>query len=372
MEDASNGGPIRDLKAFQRDGEARRGRGSMALIGLLILIAAGFGWFFSGYKNQRKAIFDKAKIFEVIVDGAAVSQNNRPDILDSVVQVPAGASIRVECETTRLRDEVRFEAKVGEALLPGDLCDFQVAAPAVPGQRVAVSLAMLSREDGKVQHQVEFTVASAPALDWFRITHLLVPGEDKSVSEEGLYVTHRADVFGKFVRLQVPPEGLVLEVGFVVGRANDPEGFVMAVDELAAAKGEVRPITAKLERYRNFGPNGGGFWFRSPSPVAFGKEADGNLVFQVVAVVGTRADLEGLAHKAWAVEAPGKPLKPRGIGLADARASAWSGAISDDLRVIRVAAGQTAPRPVKWRTEPKAEKAPAEAPSGAQRTGSGG
>mgnify|MGYP001568579562 CR=1 FL=1 len=342
-----------DLQAFQKNRLGGNVRVPVILVGFGVILLGTFFWFFSGYSNQRKAIFGEPKIFDVQVDGAGVSQNNHPDIVNSVVMVPLGKPFEVSCESTFRVIDVRFEAHLGEQVVPADQCKFSFTAPTALHAKLPVKLVMIARKDGAILDEESIEVSATNNEAWAQVTHLVDAVKNEPLDGGGLYVPPEARVIGKVFLPEEPPEAADLRVALLIGLPDVPDSFLVAVDSAAKEKGQVVPVFGTLAPYRHFGDAGRGYYFQSNGPVAFGKKGDVNQVFKAVAVVLKKGELEGLANRSWEIvpgvgETPGK-LKPRGLTLAEAKVIAWKGLISDDIRLVRLAPGQAAPHPVKWR-----------------------
>jgi hypothetical protein len=342
----------RDLQAFKTPALKGRMRLPVVLIAFGLGLIAIFAWFFSGYRNQRDRIFGEPKIFDVQIDGATVSQNNYPDVVNSVVRVPVGKTVTVSCESTYKREEVRFEARFGEALSPSDDCKFTTTAPSVPGQTQSISITMVSRKDGSKLDEESVEIRSEAAAPHVHITHLVDALKNEPIPSDGLYVPHEARVVGKLFVTEEPKEAADLRVAILIGRVDDPLGFLVALDPKEVAKGNVVAVSGALEPYRRYGEGGRGYYFQSGAPVAFGKVADSNVVFKAVAVVLTKTDLDALARRAWVIDPKAigeKAIRAHGVTLAEVRNMAWQGLVSEDIRLVRLEPGKVAPQPVKWR-----------------------
>jgi hypothetical protein len=342
--------PPSALAAFDRARNSRSARtsimkGPMTLILFGVALLGVFVWFFGDYTNLRESKFKEPKIFDISVDGAVVSQNNFPDVANSVVRVPAGAKVSVTCESTWSVKIVRFEAKLGGAQESSDQCRFTIDAPLKPGDRKPIALAMIERETGEKLDLESLEIVATTPEPMVRITHVIGTEPRASGEEQSLYVTHEAKLLGKVWLMKEPAEAGELVIGILTHRADDPTGWVVAMEgEGQAAK----PISATLEPYRKFGEEGRAYYFHTGGLIEFGEKSDANVIYKAVAVVARKADLEMLAARSWQAAREGEPMKARGVTLKEAKALAWNGLLSDDLRLVRLGPGQAAPRPVKW------------------------
>lgn len=340
MQESQPPGRVLELPSFKNRNNRPVVRGLVASVLVLAVGVALLSWLFGGYVNIRALIFKEPKIFDIRVDGASIAKNAPPDILGGVVEVPAGATVPVTCETTVSLTEAEFTARWDDTTQPDKGCVFQVPAPAVPGERRRVVITMTSKATGDTIDVKTVVIRAVPAESVVLISHVPPDGQEKDPGPgTDLRVSHRVRVLGKVLLPKVSDADPELRVLVFHGLLEDPAVLQAAIDPVALGEGRLEANAAKLSSYRTFGPKGSGFYYMTPLPVSIGGPRDGARVFRLVAAVVEAKDVDAVLRGHMEVtRLPDGQIRHdvRALTLEEIRRLAWRGLVSEDIRVIRM------------------------------------